>query len=456
MVASISAGSLGLPALKAGEHEGAVRRDPGAGGVGDAVGLGNQQARPSELSAERHSLRHHVDADREHRQRAGLARELDPARGDRETGLVVPHHHGGGRREPAPAEDFLDRDVVAREAGRRLLENRRRGRAAVGERHRKAVQQQIGRTRSVGAAPSPPSPRARPRACRPCSQAPRRTAPSSTRRDRSRARAPDRAARASSQLEAAAPERRSRGSRSTRPRRAAGRDGRAGARPARPTSAAASSAARSVERARPQAGLGGGERPVGSSRRVAGQRDRALQERRRGGEAAARLRPTRRSLELERDLLVGTRRRRGQMPRTTIRIGIPVGRLRQRQMRRSALSERPRTGTPPSAPADGGRSRAPRAPATRRVAASTAETSIPRRSDARQSSSGSPTGSAAATSSSSRDVLRERLEPADVALLDPAAGARARRAPRTHLPAPSRSPRAAAPAAPAGCPASPR
>ncbi len=105
-------GRVGLAALKAGEHEGAVRRDLGARGLGDAVGLGDQQRRPAELSAQRHGLRHHVDADREHGQRAGLARELDPARGDREAGLVVPHHHGGRGREPPPAKDLLDRDVA--------------------------------------------------------------------------------------------------------------------------------------------------------------------------------------------------------------------------------------------------------------------------------------------------------------------------------------------------------
>ncbi len=49
--------------------------------------------------------------------------------------------------------------------------------------------------------------------------------------------------------------------------------------------------ASNIERSRAEAGLGGRERPVGSPRGVARQRDRTLQERGRGGLAAARLRP---------------------------------------------------------------------------------------------------------------------------------------------------------------------
>ena len=92
-----------------------------------------------------------------------------------------------------------------------------------------------------------------------------------------------------------------------------------------------------VERPRPQAGLGGCERSVGSPRGIAGQRDRTLQERGRGREAAARLRPVRRELQLARDLLVGPGGRGGQVPRTTIRIDVPIRHLRQRQVGRPAL-----------------------------------------------------------------------------------------------------------------------
>ncbi len=51
--------------------------------------------------------------------------------------------------------------------------------------------------------------------------------------------------------------------------------------------------ARRIEGPHSQACLGGGERSVGSARRIAGERHRTLQKRRRGSQAAARLRPAR-------------------------------------------------------------------------------------------------------------------------------------------------------------------
>ena len=79
-----------------------------------------------------------------------VAGELDLARGNRDAGLVVPHHHGGRSGQPPPAEHFLDRDLLARKACRRPLEDGRRGGAAIGERQRESVQQQIGRALRAG------------------------------------------------------------------------------------------------------------------------------------------------------------------------------------------------------------------------------------------------------------------------------------------------------------------
>ena len=198
--------------------------------------------------------------------------------------------------------------------------------------------------------------------------------------------------------------------------------------------------ARRVERAGLQARLGGGERAVGPPRRVAGQRDGALQERGRRGEAAARLRPPGRALELQGDLLVGSRgaprpdatrggpgRRPGRSPPPAP--GGPPGAPR-----------RPPTGTPPSAPADGGTSRARRSPAARPPPRRPRPPGRCRAARPRASSrSGSPIGSAAATSSRTPRVLGERLEPADEALLDPSRKRCPPPAARTRRPAPSPS-----------------
>ena len=121
-----------------------------------------------------------------------------------------------------------------------------------------------------------------------------------------------------------------------------------------------------IERAGPHAGLGGGECPVCSPRGVHGERHRPLEKRGRRGEPAARLSPTCGALELQCDILIRGRRRCSKVPRTAIRIGIPVGRLCQRQGAPPGDPKPRRSGTPPSAPADDGRSRAPRAPTNRR------------------------------------------------------------------------------------------
>ena len=105
---------------------------------------------------------------------------------------------------------------------------------------------------------------------------------------------------------------------------------------------------------------------------IARQRDRSLQERRRRGHATPRLRPTGRPLELRSDLLVGSRRRRGQMPRPTIGIESP-DRSPPPTPGAPPCDPPPRlTYTPRSAPADAGRSparrsrAAPRSPRDRR------------------------------------------------------------------------------------------
>ena len=99
---------------------------------------------------------------------------------------------------------------------------------------------------------------------------------------------------------------------------------------------------RRVEGAGLQVRLGRGQSPIRPPRRVLRQRDCALEERRSGGKPAARLRPAGRALELQGDLLIRPRRGSSQMPRTTVRIGLPIGRLGQRPVDRAAIVHRRR------------------------------------------------------------------------------------------------------------------
>ena len=92
-----------------------------------------------------------------------------------------------------------------------------------------------------------------------------------------------------------------------------------------------------IERADLQIRLRGRERAFGPSGRLARQRDRALQKRRRRGHAATGLRPAGRPLELRGDLLIGSRRRRRQVPRPPVRVEFAISHLGQRQVRRPAL-----------------------------------------------------------------------------------------------------------------------
>ena len=269
----------------------------------------------------------------------------------------------------------------------------------------------------------------------------RRTAPSSTRRDRSRARARDRAARASWRRGAAAPGPRCRGSRSRRPRRAAGSGGRAGARPAaRPPR---SRAAPAPGRTPPTPRLAWAAASARSARR-AGSPVSATARWRKAAAAASPPRACARPADCSSSSATSSSGPAAAAARCQARrsgSALRVGHLRQRQMGRPALRPRRRIGTPPSAPADDGRSRASRA-SSRPSVASTAASSIPSRSDARRRSSGSPTGSAAATSNNRRASVGKRLEPADVALLDPSGERTAPPGSRTRPPAASRvSPR---------------
>ena len=296
---------LRLPPPKAGEHERAVGRDLGARGLRDAIGLRDQHRDPVEVPAQRGGLTQDVDAHREHGQRARVARELDPAIGDRKACLVVPHHHRRRGREPPPAEHLLGRDIVARKPGRGPLENRSSLRATVRECQGEAVQQQVGRARTGG------GPGGRSRLARDVVKA--RAAGELPGEER---RAPGIEIGLARELHVERVER-LRGAQEQARGFAPAALGVRGLSAQQVQAGVLESFELTglgcgeqptchVERPRRQAGLGGGERPVGAPLGIAGQRDRTLQERGRCGQrrrapepgpptAQARARPPRRA-----------------------------------------------------------------------------------------------------------------------------------------------------------------
>ena len=168
-------------------------------------------------------------------------------------------------------------------------------------------------------------------------------------------------------------------------------------RPSTSSSSASSSApawnfVRAAARARSRAALG-----IGRQRRG------AFEEGRGGGEAATRLRSSRGTLELRGDVLIGSGFGLRAVPGAAIGIDLGIGRLRERAVDLAPLLQ-------PGGAVDGranegvtehhAGSRASAGPPLRRSSA--AVSGIPSRSAARQTSAGSPTGSAAATSSRRR------------------------------------------------------
>ena len=107
-------------------------------------------------------------------------------------------------------------------------------------------------------------------------------------------------------------------------------------------------AERSVERARVQVREGGCQRPVGAPPRLGGQRDRPLEEGRRGRQPGAGLGLDRRLLERGGHLFVGPGGRGSQVPHPPLRIGLGVRRRGQRQVGDAAILRGPgRVGSRP-------------------------------------------------------------------------------------------------------------
>jgi hypothetical protein len=87
--------------------------------------------------------------ERQLRDRAGIADELNLSRGDGARAVVVPHGVAGRRGHPAPAQDVLHRDVGER--FRNSLQRRSRCGVSVGGQLGKPVEQQVDGVRSTRA-----------------------------------------------------------------------------------------------------------------------------------------------------------------------------------------------------------------------------------------------------------------------------------------------------------------
>src|SRR5262249_38296000 len=95
--------------------------------------------------------------------------------------------------------------------------------------------------------------------------------------------------------------------------------------------------------ARVELELRGRQPAFDATRGIDAQRRRVFEERSRGGETSSRLRTSRGMLELGCDVFVGAGRRPRTMPRAPIRIGLAVGRLRQRAVDSMAILGRRRS-----------------------------------------------------------------------------------------------------------------
>ena len=166
-----------------------------------------------------------------------------------------------------------------------------------------------------------------------------------------------------------------------------------------------------------------------AARRVRRQPRGSLEERGRGRQAAAGLRPPGRAFQLGGHLLVGLGRRVGPMPGPAVRIDVGIGRLGQGAMRLPPIVRRRPPGRPPSAPADGGTAPGRRASISpglgrgrrrvdvdRRVAARPPATAAPGRRPARPPPPAAAAGSSPGSGSSAAAEARPRSGP-------PAAGA---------------------------------
>ena len=120
-----------------------------AGRVDDRVGLLDQRRSGVERSRMNVEARAIGGRDREHAERARLARDAQRARRQLVPQLVVPQVLGQAARQPEPAHVACRQSLLAAERAERLPQRRHAGRVALGEPRRQAVEEQVDRARRL-------------------------------------------------------------------------------------------------------------------------------------------------------------------------------------------------------------------------------------------------------------------------------------------------------------------
>ena len=395
---------LGLVAAPRGQHQRRVPQRCHAGRLDDRVGS------PRSAPTRRRTLRRERAGTRDRWPRSG-ARAARRPRARRRSARVASSYQSSSsqrsvRQRDRPARASARRvpsiPPRRRNASSALPQRRHAGRVALGEPRRQAVEEQVDRAGRLRRRPAQPERPRQSRARPACRRGDRRTSPPPSPRDGSRAPARRRAVRGAGRHRATAagaslPRVRANAisarSRSNRARWSSSSGRELGGRQQlerRVRMPPASNFACAAASARlPLAG------------RIGGQLGRARQERGGRRRAPTGLRPVGRALQLGGHRLVGPGRRLRPVPGAAIGIGRPDRSPRPALDAPPGGRESPPPGRPPSGPADGGTAPGCRARSTRPPRpALPASPPIPRRSAARHSRLTSPTGSAAATSSS--------------------------------------------------------
>ena len=394
-------GGLGFPAPERGQHGGRIGHEVRPGHRTDRIDLRDQRGAAPEVTTPPGVHGHPGQQDRKLVKGAGLTGELNLPCGQVPV-VVVPQNVARHRGQPAPPERIVCGDVCAGKGASCLPQHRGGGGRPVGDQQRQAVQQQVARPRRVRRRGQGPGGAGDLQQIVGARQMP----------GEQRCLVGVQVGLAGQvQVERLQPLGRLQQQR----RRVAVQPRGERDLPAQQVSPGAlqliqrpglrhgEQVQRLAERAGPQAGLRRGQRAPGPARRIGRQRRRPLPERRGGGQPAAGLGPPGRPFELGGDVLIRPGRGRGPVPGPPVRIGLRVGGLGQRRVRPSAGPGPGPTGRPPSGPADAGtapgrRTRSgppppPAGPPAAPIASCPA---------ARHTSTGSPVGSAAATSSSRR------------------------------------------------------